>query len=408
MRSGGVMNNQNKNKTTMKRRLLLVGLTAFAVTPLFAQHMDFQSSATNEKSMFERVTNLEKKIDWFNLYLNMQGSFNLYINGNDFNEASFRMDQLRIEMKGNITDRIYYRYRQRLNRSSSPLELDNMPASIDYAAVGYRLNDKLSLFLGKQSTAFGGFEFDLNPIEVYQYCDLIDYMNNFMTGLDVSYWVSPQHEFRFQVLNSRNGSFRNLYQVVPEGVEMTKAPLGYVLNWNGNFWEDLLKTRWSASIFHEAKKKNWYYYALGTELNLHKFSGFFDFMYSTEDIDRTGIVSTIASTDDIPVRALDACYLSLVLHLNYRFLPKWNVFIKGMYETANIQKNNQVFEKGNYRTSWGYFAGIEYYPIEENLHFFLNYLGRSYKYTERAREWGAMNNSPQRIELGFVYQLPVF
>ena len=152
MRSGGVMNNQNKNKTTMKRRLLLVGLTAFAVTPLFAQHMDFQSSVTNEKSMFERVTNLEKKIDWFNLYLNMQGSFNLYINGNDFNEASFRMDQLRIEMKGNITDRIYYRYRQRLNRSSSPLELDNMPASIDYAAVGYRLNDKLSLFLGKQST----------------------------------------------------------------------------------------------------------------------------------------------------------------------------------------------------------------------------------------------------------------
>lgn len=56
----------------MKRRLLLVGLTAFAVTPLSAQHLDFQSSASEEKTMFERVTNLEKKIDWFNLYLNMR------------------------------------------------------------------------------------------------------------------------------------------------------------------------------------------------------------------------------------------------------------------------------------------------------------------------------------------------
>ena len=94
--------------------------------------------------------------------------------------------------------------------------------------------------------------------------------------------------------------------------------------------EDKLKTRWSASIFHEAKKQNWYYYALGTEVNLNRFIGFLDFMYSSEDLDRTGIISEITANDGYDTRALDTRYLSLVLHLNYRVLPKLNLFAKGM------------------------------------------------------------------------------
>ena len=79
-------------------------------------------------------------------------------------------------------------------------------------------------------------------------------MTNFLTGIDFSYWLTPEQEFRFQVVDSRNGSFEELYGEVPD-VKQAKAPLGYTLNWNGNFWEERLKTRWSASIFHEAKKK---------------------------------------------------------------------------------------------------------------------------------------------------------
>ena len=43
----------------------------------------FAQNATNEKTLFERVTQIEKKMDWFNFYLNMQGSF----------DASFNYDQ---------------------------------------------------------------------------------------------------------------------------------------------------------------------------------------------------------------------------------------------------------------------------------------------------------------------------
>ena len=35
----------------------------------------FAQNATNEKTLFERVTQIEKKMDWFNFYLNMQVSF---------------------------------------------------------------------------------------------------------------------------------------------------------------------------------------------------------------------------------------------------------------------------------------------------------------------------------------------
>ena len=393
----------------MQKILVIAGLLIFPFLSLRAQHLEFQSDPTiGTSTLFDKLLKLEKKAEWFNVFLNMQGSFNIYLKDYDKPEkTAFTMNQLRLEIKGNITDRIYYRYRQRLNRGNSAQALDNLPASIDYAAVGFHLTEQLSVFAGKQCTAFGGFEFDLNPIEVYQYCDMLEYMTNFLTGIDFSYWLTPEQEFRFQVVDSRNGSFEELYGEVPD-VKQAKAPLGYTLNWNGNFWEERLKTRWSASIFHEAKKKNWYYYALGTELSTPKFLGFFDFMYSNEDLDRTGIISTLVSDDTQDIRALNTRYLSLVLYLNCRLSPKVNFFVKGMYETASVLKANQGLEKGKYRPSGGSLAGLEYYPLEENLHFFLNYIGRSYEFTDRAKIYNQPDRNPQRIELGLVYQLPMF
>lgn len=398
----------------MKKQLLLYILFwCGPALPAFPQYLDIQSEPpAGPTTLFEQITKTEKKTDWINVFLNMQGSFNLYFKQDQWTErtdrASFRMGQLRLEVKGNITDRIFYRYRQRLNRNNQALSLDNMPSSIDYAAVGFHLNNRFSIFAGKQCTAFGGFEFDLNPIDIYQYCDMIEYMNNFLTGIDFSYEFLPDQELRFQVVDSRNGKFSELYGRVPEGIKQARAPLGYTLNWNGSLFENKIRTRWSASIFHEAKKKNWYYYALGTEIALPKFQGFFDFMYSHEDLDRTGIISRITATDAYDVRALDTRYLSLVLHLNYRICPNLNLLLKGSYETASVLQANGPLEKGKYRTSWTYIGGLEYYPLKDNLHFFLTYIGRAYNYTRRAKVFGIGNCQPQRLEAGLIYQLPLF
>ena len=204
-------------------------------------------------------------------------------------------------------------------------------------------------------------------------------------------------------MNSLNGPSKEMYG----DLERTKLPLVYTLNWNGNFM-DVFKTRWSASVMNETKGEKMYYYALGNEFNFNpQWHAYFDWMYSREGVDRKGIITRMIG-GDLNHNVFNAEYMSYVLHVNYRFAPKWNLFAKGMYETASVYKSSDEVEKGKYRTAWGYVGGIEYYPMETNLHFFLAYTGRSYRFTDRAKALGEDNYSTNRVSVGFIWQMPVF
>ena len=394
------------------KKLMFMLLILGSIQGVYAQRTEKSKKFMVDKTLFEELTDVKKKSDKFNLYLNMQGGFDANFR-DGFEEGAFKMRQLRIEMKGNINNWLSYRYRQRLNRSNDGGGMiDNVPTSIDYAGIGIKLNNRFNLFAGKQCTAYGGIEFDLNPIDIYEYSDMIENMSNFMTGLNIGYNLTSTQQLNLQILNSRNGSFDSTYGITEneEGklpdLKSGKLPLVYTLNWNGTF-NDIFKTRWSASILNEAKSKNMYYYALGNELNLDKFNMFLDFMYAQEGIDRNGTITGIVGRPS-GHNVFDTGYLSVVTKLNYRFLPKWNVFVTGMYETASVTKSTEDIAKGNYRTSWGYLAGVEYYPMETNLHFFLTYVGRSYNFTSRAKILGQENYSTNRISVGFIWQMPVF
>jgi hypothetical protein len=371
-----------------------------------------------EKSLYEELSGVKKKTDKFNLYMNMNGSFDAMFNDNGFDQGKFNMRQLRIESKGNVNEWLSYRWRQRLNRPNNGSGMiDNLPTSIDIAGIGVKLSDKWSIFAGKQCAAYGGFEFDANPIEIYEYSDMIEYMSNFMTGINIGYDFAKGHQLNFQVLNSLNGSFESMYGTFsPEmgcfgeyiAATPSKLPLVYTLNWNGNF-SDIYKTRWSASLMSQAKGKNLYYFALGNEFTFGKFNMYIDLMYSNDAIDRAGIMTEIVG-GTCGHNVFKANYLSLVSKLNYRFADKWNVFVKGMYETASIKDMTDpqaypFIKNGKYRTSLGYLGGIEYYPMESNLHFFLTYVGRHYMYEEIANK---ADYSTNRVSLGFIYQLPMF
>lgn len=393
------------------KKLMFLFFLSCCLSGLKAQQKTDKGGFMEDKTLFEEITNVKKKTDKFNLYLNMQGDFDLKFR-DGFQDGSFRMRQLRIEAKGQLNSWLSYRYRQRLNRSNEGGGMiDNVPTSIDYAMIGVKPIENLTINMGKQCAAYGGIEFDLNPIEVYEYCDMIDNMSNFMTGVNFIYDITPMQQLQLQVLNSRNGSMASTYGVSPD-IKSPKLPLVYTLNWNGNF-SDIYKTRWSASALNEAKKKWMFYYALGNEVHVNKFDMYLDFMYSNEDIDRKGIITSFIPKDLLETNgeyhnAYDAKYMSLVAHFNYRIFPKWNVFVKGMYETASTSKAMEGIEKGKYRTSYGYLAGLEYYPMKTNLHFFLTYVGRSYDFTARAEALGSSDYSTNRLSVGFIYQLPVF
>ena len=366
-------------------------------------------NAQEEKSLYEQISGVKKKTDKFNLYMNMNGSFDAMFNDNGFDYGKFNMRQLRIEAKGNVNEWLSYRWRQRLNRPNNGSGMiDNLPTSIDIAGIGVKLGDKFSLFAGKQCANYGGFEFDANPIEIYEYSDMIEYMSNFMTGINIGYDFLEGQQLNFQILNSLNGPFSETYNFNPLlmealNVEASKLPLVYTLNWNGNF-NDVFKTRWSASIMSQAKGENLYYFALGNELTLGKFNMYLDFMYSNDAIDRGGIITEIRGLE-FGHNVYNTSYMSLVTKLNYRFADKWNVFVKGMYETASVTEESELVAKGKYRTSLGYLGGIEYYPMKSNLHFFLTYVGRHYIYEEIANK---PDYSTNRVSVGFIYQLPMF
>ena len=380
----------------------------FTLLPLPVMAQQDKDASAGEQSLFEKVTKIEKKQDNFHFLLNMNNSFDVNNSDGEFQNAKFNMRQLRIEAKGNINDTFSFRWRQRLNRNNSPAPdgIDNMPASsIDVAGIGVKASDSFSMFLGKQCAAYGGIEFDLNPIEIYEYSDMVDYMSNFLTGANFQFQLTPSHQLQLQVLDSRSGSMNDMYGA---GYEQSKVPLLYTINWNGNFC-GVFNTRWSYSIMSQADGYQSHYIALGNEVTIDKFDAFFDVMYMREGIDREGIVSGIVGNNAQGGHQNDAEYLSFVLKAQYRFSPKWNFFVKGMFENEGFSKANGAIEKGKYRTALGYLAGLEYYPLKNsNLHFFLTYVGRHYSYTDRAKAYGVDDYSTNRISLGYIWQLPMF
>ena len=180
--------------------MLAVTLTANAQggnTRMGGNDGDYQSLA-------ERVAKIEKKNDMFNVYFNYAASAQASSYDDEWT-SHFANKQMRLEIKGNLTDKLFYRPRHRMNKSNAAKGEDNFAKATDIMMVGYNLNDKLSLMGGKMCQIWGGFEFDENPMYIYQYSDMVDNMDNFMAGFVASYKPVPTQEIAVEVSNANNG-----------------------------------------------------------------------------------------------------------------------------------------------------------------------------------------------------------
>lgn len=370
------------------------------------------------QSIHERITKLEKKNDMFNLYFNYAASFQAEHNSlSDEWGTKFANKQLRIEIKGNLTDKLYYRLRHRLNKATDAKGEDNFAKATDIMMVGYNFNDKLSISGGKMCQIWGGFEFDENPMYIYQYSDMVDYMDNFMAGVTVSYKPIPTQEIAVEISNSYNGKFADEYgdeAVVvnndeAHALQKSKNPLTYIINWNGSFFDGKLNTRWAWGLQTQAKGKYSRMLTLGQQLNLPKFQWYFDYMGAFDDLDRLKIATNELRDAFVGGDAPSNVYLgkvhynSFITKANWQFAPSWNLMLKGMYETASVTKMEQF---KNYRKSFGYMGSIEYYPAkQQDFRLFLAYVGRKYDYSTKC---GLKDYNTDRIELGFMYRIKAY
>jgi hypothetical protein len=390
---------------------LCVPLTGFAQ----GNNTEMGGNDGDYESLAHRVFNLEKKTDAFNVYFNYASSFQEYDDGDEWT-SSFKNKQARIEIKGNITDKLSYRFRHRLNKNNTAQSEDNFAKATDILMVGYQFTPKFGVQAGKMCQNWGGFEFDENPMYIYQYSDMVDYMDNFMAGVNLSYKPVPTQEIAVNITDAYNNKFVDEYGAGAKSLEANNStrllesanhPLTYIALWSGSFFDNKLQTRWSYGIQTQAKHKYSRMVVLGEKLNLPKVQWYVDYMGAFDGLDRLKIASSegadyLGSGNYFS----DVHYNSFITKLNWQFAPQWNLMLKGTYETASVTK---VEEWKDYRKSMMYLASVEYYPVKsQDFRVFLAYLGRHYNYSDKVSKYGLSDHSTNRIELGFMYRIKAF
>ena len=397
----------------MKTKILLIALFLSAVGIVSAQH---QSDTT---SIYRSVIPIEKQalLKNIDVITNIQTGFRSDFLDGEHQESKFKFEQFRLEIKGYVHEKIYFRFRHRYTSTFEPQSIDKIIKGVDFAYFRFDLTDKLQLTVGKTYADWGGIEFDLNPIDIYEYSDIIEMADNFLTGVAVGYKVNNNHSFAVQILDTRTSTFNDIYGAVP-GIQQSKVPLAAVINWRGNFFDGKLSTIWSYSYFNEGqitateKSVGKNYIAIGNLLNLNKWHFAYDYKISMEGLDRTGIISNDIPDNLYPFAVENTMYQSHWTRINYEFIPKWHVSLDAFVDFAYWKDDIDPLKTDNkFRTTVSYIPTIEYFPWDDiNLKFFVGYVGRHYMYSDYAKTrqgMGLGDFSTGRAIIGIITPLHV-
>lgn len=356
----------------------------------------------------DSVKNDGYKIRKIRSHINLEfaGSANAYFTEGKFDEASFKMNRVRLEIYGKLNKHLSYHFRQSFNKYSNPYSVDNMSSSIEYANIKWTASDRFDLVAGKQFLAVGGYEGYVNGLKVREFSEFNNYFEIYQTGLKGVVKLTPDQHLILQVTNNRNSADANMYLYgLPEGVEPSKVPLLGTVNWMGWFADGAVNLMYSASAGQLAKGKNVYHFMCGNVYEKDPFLAYFDVLYSRSALDSQQRITSLQGE----YTAQNTQYLTFIANLDYQFHPKWNAYIKGAYETAGVYETNGIFAKGRYITSWNAQACLEWFPFTEDQGFkvFAHYVYKGHELSDIAKALGAVKPHTQRISIGIQYVIPV-
>ncbi len=397
-------------------------LTLALILPMAAAAQNEQTLISENDSipsLIERIIDQREKkglgdykIRKINSHINLEfvTSANAYFTGNNFDELSFTMNRVRLEMYGGLSKNLSYHFRQSFNKYSNPHSVDNLTSSIEYANIKWHPNEKFELVAGKQFLNLAGYEGWLNAVKVREFSNFNNNVPIYQTGLMGTYSPNTNHDLSLQVVNIRSGhDDAQFVYGLPEGVEPAKVPMVATLNWNGWFADRSVHLMYSASAGQQAKGRNIYYLMCGNIYEKGPVVAYLDVLYSREAIDSQQRITTLQGGGIVPVTAQNAQHFTVIADFDYQFHPKWNAYVKGAYETAGIYETNGIFAKGRYITSWNAQACLEWFPLTEDkgLKVFLHYVYNGHELTKNALALNAVLPHNQRISLGLVYVMPV-
>lgn len=368
--------------------------------PSILERIVMSQNASQEK--LQNIRHIKSHIN-----LEFASTANAYFTAGQLDEMSFKMNRVRLEIYGRLTDKLSYHFRQSFNRYSNPYSVENMSSSIEYANLKWSMGDKFDLVAGKQFLATAGYEGYVNGLKVREFSEFNNNFEIFQTGLKGSVYLTPDQHLYFQLVNHRSGTDNDTYLFgLPTGVEPTKFPLLATANWTGWFADKAITLMYSASAGQLAKGKNIYYLMCGNIYEKGPVLAYLDVLYQRSGLDNQHRITTLSN---MPVTAQNAQYLTVIANFDYRFHPKWNGYVKGAYETAGVYEDNGIFTAGRYMTAWNAQGCLEWFPFEEEAGFkvFAHYVYKGFDLTDRALAIGGSKPHTQRISLGIQYIIPV-
>jgi hypothetical protein len=306
-----------------------------------------------------------------------------------------------LRISGRLHERVDFTFRNRFNRTTAVQSLDNLSSDIEFAFLKIKASEQLDLYIGKMFAFYGGYEYEYSPLYILEFNDIYSNALAFVTGAGLSYQAFDQHQFRFQVLNSRTLRYEDLYgDVVSENIQEPIWPVNFVGNWRGQFFDGQFETNYSASYSNEVRNRGTYFITLGHKYKSKDLSIMYDFQYSKEDIDTKGIVSTLLD-DEL---AEDVLYVENWLRAEYRFSRKFQGLITLMSSTAY---DNFTTSRELIRMSYGAIPTIYYNPFKKiDIRFFMAYIGRYYDYSDYAKQnLGVESFNKNELRIGILAPL---
>lgn len=349
----------------------------------------------------EQIFEVKSKMDKFNVFMNFQTSFDAHFNEKEESNVHFQGVMSRVEVRGNLNEKLFYRVRYRLNRSAEQTFQDNLSGAADMALVGYRFDDKWSATFGKMGQNWGGFEFDLNPMNIYDYSDYVYNIDAFLTGLMVYYRHNDQHDFS---LNLNNISIKKMEERYGKAEE-SFLPLSSVFTWAGKFNDNKIQTRWTLAYNQQRKGKSSKMLILGNKFFFPRWNFFVDYSFAQEDLDRLGYASAYAENSAVerPRFWENVWYHSVVSRLEYKIKENWIYSVQGAFETADVRQLSSGFQN-NKRRGFAFFTGVEWLPFpNERMSVYANYSGRWYDFKKNE-----MDYATHRFSLGLMYRIKAF
>lgn len=369
--------------------------------------LGLSSFAQINDSIREPIIPVEKRalLKNINITFDMRMEFQEYTyRGGDhyYNGLQFNNGFTALGISGKVHDRVNFRFRNRFNKGGDVQTLDQLGSNIELAYINVKASPSLDVVAGKMFAFYGGYEYEYSAMEILEYNDIHNNVLAYVTGAGITYHAFENHNFGFQILNSRTMHYQDLYgDVVAQDIQEPDWPVAVVGNWRGSFFDGKLQTIYSVSHSIEVKDKGTTFFTLGHKYQNRNLKLMYDFDYSYEQVDTKGILTNILNNDKI---AENVTYIEHWLRAEYSFNPKFKGLLTLMTSSA-YGKGKIDFD--HMRTSYGIIPTVYYNPFKNlDLRIFLAYIGRYYDYSDYAiSELGNSSYNKNEFRIGFIAPL---